>query len=87
MQHEYREGEVDIKAGSSLNRGVSYAKVLVGGLKSIKSIKGVQGLQQGTTGFNVVKSNDWKGLSFSVPREDMKWLEGSYVGTMYSLEK
>lgn len=41
----------------------------------------VGGGRQGTTRVNAKDKNDWRGLSFNVPNENISWLVGSYVGT------
>lgn len=35
---------------------------------------------------NASSEDEWRGLSFNVSNEDIRWLQGAYVGKTFSLE-
>lgn len=44
-------------------------------------------IQQAHTKVGKVRDgNEWRGLSFTISEEDMKWLQGSYVGQTFNVE-
>lgn len=71
---------------SKVRNGVSYSRVVKDGAftnhkQGISHIRGRGGVGPCLNG-----SNDWKGLVFNVVEENIKWLQGCYVGKTFNME-
>lgn len=74
-----------VKGQNSYAKAVMYGRP--GGTKN--SHKSNVNIERVGTGKELKKNTDseWRGLTFNMPQEDLKWLQDAFVGTTFTLEQ
>lgn len=67
-----------LQGGNCVRNGSSYANVVSVGKEGTKGTN--------YKALNAQEKDEWKGLTFNVPEEDMGWLEGTFVGEAHDVE-